>query len=56
MTPVTLTLKSMDPDPEEITLVYCSVCKMQQDFRRCFGNSYGLICRDCLATAGDIDD
>src|ERR1700694_2022840 len=34
----------------------CSVCKHNRLVSRCFGNSFGIVCGDCLAASADIQD
>jgi hypothetical protein len=34
----------------------CSVCRKQQDVSRFLGNSYGLVCCECLVASGDLED
>lgn len=35
---------------------FCSVCKKPRDSSGCFTNTYGLVCRDCLITAEELED
>ena len=55
VTPITLLDRSENVlQPQHF--LRCSVCGKQHDASCCRGNSYGVVCRDCLAGSGDMED
>ena len=55
VTPTTQ-LGQSETTPQARRVLMCSVCRKEQDVFRCLGNSYGLMCRDCLAASGDLEE